>query len=308
MDLTNIGEIKKLLHKHDMGTKKSLGQNFLISPSVPKKIAAASLNLSAQIEIKTEVEDADAGVIEIGAGVGALSQELCKLYKKVVAVELDRKLEPVLGEIFGGTENFKVVYSDILKVDLKALVESEFSGYKQLNVCANLPYYITTPVLVYLLESGVKFNAITIMIQKEVAARLCAKPGGENYGSITLFLNYYGEIKKLFDVSASNFYPPPKVTSSVVRIIPYDIKMPRVMPKDEAILFKIIRAAFEQRRKTLVNALSSAFTGDYDISKSQIAAIIEEVTGDVNIRGETLSIESFTAIADLLFFFTEKEK
>ena len=303
MDLTNIGEIKKLLHRHDMGTKKSLGQNFLISPAVPKKIAAASQNPPAKIEI--EAEDEDAGVIEIGAGVGALSQELCKLYKKVVAVELDRKLEPVLDEIFGGTENFKVVYSDILKVDLKDLVDREFSEYKQLNVCANLPYYITTPVIVYLLESGVKFNAITIMIQKEVAARLCAKPGGENYGSITLFVNYYGEIKKLFDVPASNFYPPPKVTSSVVRIIPYEV--PRVTPKDEAILFKIIRAGFEQRRKTLVNALSSAFSDDYNISKSQIAAIIEEVTGDVNIRGETLSIESFTAIADLLFFFTEKE-
>lgn len=295
MDLTSVGEIKKLLARHSTGTKKSFGQNFLISPSIPKKIALASKN------IKITEETADAGVIEIGAGIGALSQELCNLYKKVVAVELDKTLEPILNEVFENTDNFKVIFADILKTDLKNLVESEFSGYKRIDICANLPYYITTPVIVYLLESGVKFNTITIMIQKEVAARLCAKPGSEDYGSITLFINYYGEIKKLFNVPPSNFYPPPKVTSSVVQITPYCI--PRVMPKDAAMLFKIIRAAFEQRRKTLVNALSSAFI---NIDKCHITEIIKKTTGDVNIRGEMLNLETFAEIADFFFSFEEK--
>ena len=287
MDLTSISEIKRLLNKYNTGTKKNLGQNFLIFPSIPKKIALASKNTA---------ED-DTGVIEIGAGIGALSQELCRLYKKVVAIELDRTLEPILTEVFENTNNFKVVFADILKTDLKNLTETEFSGYKQINICANLPYYITTPVIAHLLESGIKFNTITVMVQKEVAGRLCAKPGGEDYGSITLLINYYGEIKKLFNVSPANFYPSPKVTSSVIQIIPYDT--PRVIPKDEQMLFKIIRAAFEQRRKTLVNALLSAFSGD-EINKTCIADIIEKITGNVNIRGEMLSLEEFAEISDLL--------
>ena len=291
MDLTDIGAIKKLLNKHGAATKKSFGQNFLISPSIPKKIALASLNEDA-------ADNQDTGVIEIGAGAGALSRELCRLYKKVVAVELDKTLEPVLNEVFADTDNFKLIFGDILKTNLKSLTESNFSGYRNINICANLPYYITTPVIIYILESGVKFNTVTLMTQKEVAARLCAEPGGKDYGSITLFVNYYGTIKKLFNVSPSNFYPSPKVTSSVIQIIPH--KIPRIVPEEEAMLFKIIRAAFEQRRKTLVNALSSAFVGDsIGINKSSIAEIVEKITGDINIRGEMLSLEQFAAISDL---------
>ena len=291
MNLTNIRGVKELLNKYNTVTKKSFGQNFLISPSIPVKIAAASLNATTT---ETEANN-EAGVIEIGAGVGTLSQELCKLYKKVVAVELDRTLEPILNEVFENTHNFKVIFADILKTDIKSLTESEFNGYKQINICANLPYYITTPTITYLLESGVKFNTITVMIQKEVASRLCAEAGSEDYGSITLFVNYYGEIKKLFNVPPSNFYPPPKVTSSVIQILPYE--RPRATPEDEKLMFKVIRAAFEQRRKTLVNALASAFG---DIDKSRIAGIVEEITGNANIRGEMLNLEKFAAISNII--------
>lgn len=290
IDLTNIGELKKLMERHNTGTKKSFGQNFLINPSLPKRIAVESCD---PLEVCTNI-----GVIEIGAGAGTLSYELCRLYKKVVAIEVDRTLLPVLGEVFDGIDNFKVVCDDILKIDLKDLVEREFNGFEKINICANLPYYITTPVITYILESGINFGAVTFMIQKEVASKLCAKPGSEDYGAITLLVNYYGTAIRLFDVPPSSFYPPPKVTSSVVRIIPHEsAKMP---DERKNLLFRVIRAAFEQRRKTLVNALSSAFAND-EVNKADISSIVENISANANIRGEMLGLEEFIKISDGIF-------
>lgn len=279
MRLTNIGIVKELMEKHGIKFQKKFGQNFLVNPEVPYRIA----------------ESCGAGendcVLEIGPGIGTLTQELCEIAKKVVAVEIDSGLIPVLAETLAEYDNVEVINSDIMKTDIKKLFEEKF-GKDDVYVCANLPYYITTPILMLLLESRLPFKKMTFMVQKEVADRLCATPMDNDYGAVTAAVNYYGEVRKLFNVSAGNFMPSPKVDSAVIQISLYET--PPVKADDEKQFFSLIRAAFEQRRKTLVNALN----GKAGISKEQIAQAITNIGLDVNIRGERLGIEEFARLSD----------
>jgi len=285
--MSNLIQIKQILEKYSKSPKKSLGQNFLISHEILKKTAeiGCSGNNSGVV---------NAGVIEIGPGLGALTYELCGLYKKVVAIEIDKTFEPILNETLGGQNNLKIIFDDILKINLQKLVENEFAGLEKINVCANLPYYITTPVILKLIKSGVKFSSITVMVQKEAADKLCSKAGEENYNATAAVISYYGKAKKMFNVPKSNFYPPPKVLSTVVNIIQHDI--PIANPISEDWMYKVIDSAFEQRRKTLVNALVSGL----DLEKEKVADIVKKITGNINIRGEELNIKAFSDLSDLI--------
>lgn len=261
--------------------KKEFGQNFLTNRMIPEDIADACADRS------------DCMILEIGPGIGCLTQELALRYKKVVAVEIDRGLIPVLANTLAEYDNVTVINADVMDIDLAALI-AEHSDGMDVSVCANLPYYITTPIIMKLLESGVKFKSITVMIQNEVAARLAAKPGSSDYGAITAVLGYYGTVKKLFKVSAGCFVPAPKVDSAVVRIDLYD--EPKYKPKDEALFRSLIKAAFEMRRKTLLNALSSKIP----YSKENILEGIRAIGHVDTVRGERLSCEDFVRLADFL--------
>lgn len=271
MNLTNPSFIKDLLERHNFRFSKTFGQNFLITQQIPEKIADA-----AELDENTTV-------LEIGPGIGCLTRCLAKRAKKVVTVEIDDRLIPLLRETLGDLDNVQVVHNDVLKTDLPALL----GGEEKLAVCANLPYNITTPILVYLLESGLKFQSITVMVQKEVAQRFCAEKGSKDYGAITLFLNYYTEPKMLFSVGAGNFMPKPRVDSAVLRLRaitpPVDTD-----PKD---LFRIIRAAFSMRRKTLQNTLASA-----GIPKERTAAALESLGLSPSTRGEELGLKEYAAL------------
>ncbi len=275
MDLTNPTQIKALLERHNFHFSKTFGQNFLITARIPEKIAE-----SAQIDENTTV-------LEIGPGIGCLTQCLAKRAKKVVTVEIDNRLIPILQETLGAFDNVQVVHNDILKTDLKTL----FAGEEKLAVCANLPYNITTPILVYLLESGLKFESITVMVQKEVAQRFCAEKGSKDYGAITLFLNYYTKPKLLFPVAAGNFLPKPRVDSAVLRLQAIDPPVD-TNPKE---LFRIVRGAFSMRRKTLQNTLASI-----GISKEKTAKALEELSLSPSARGEELGLKEYAALAEKL--------
>lgn len=277
MDLCNLSVIRPLLEAHGFRFSKSMGQNFLIQDWVPKRILSV-----AGI-------DRDCGVLEIGPGIGVLTQELCSVAGEVVSVELDRSLLPVLEETLSGYQNIRVINDDILKVDIPALVESVFPGLRPV-VCANLPYNITTPVLRSLLSSRL-FSRVTVMVQKEVARRICAKPGTADYGAFTLFVACYSRPRIQFDVTPDCFYPQPKVTSSVVTLDRADLPVPG---KDMDFLLSITRAAFGQRRKTLVNALSPLF-GDR-LSKNDIQEVVTACGFEKQVRGETLSLEDYVRL------------
>ena len=279
MKLTNIGTVRELMERHGIKFQKKFGQNFLINSDVPYRIAE---------ECGATENDC---VLEIGPGIGTLTQELCYIAKKVVAVEIDTGLIPVLEETLAEFDNVEVINSDIMKTDIKKLFEEKFMG-NDVYVCANLPYYITTPILMLLLESRLPFKKMTFMVQKEVADRLCAGPQSSDYGAVTASVSYYGEVRKLFNVSAGNFMPAPKVDSAVIQISLYE--KPPVDVSDEKMFFSVIKAAFEQRRKTLVNALN----GKVGITKEQIANAITGIGLDINIRGERLGIEEFARLAD----------
>ena len=282
MDLCNINEIKALLTRHGFHFSKAKGQNFLTQSWVPREIV-----LDAGI-------DDTCGVLEVGPGIGPLTQQLCRSAKKVVAVEVDRSLQSVLAETMSGNENLTILFADILKTDIKALVEEEFSGLRPM-ACANLPYYITTPVLAALLESRA-FEAVTVMVQKEVAQRICAAPGSRDYSAFTVLCNYHAQPELLFDVPASCFLPQPKVTSAVVCL-----KVRTEPPAellDERTFFRTVRAAFAQRRKTLLNALSSGFS---ELGKSELAETLHTCGISPMVRGETLDIPSFAAISNALY-------
>ena len=299
--MTNLIQIKQIFEKYNKFPKKSLGQNFLINPEIPKKTAEINCACKNSGVI-------NASVVEIGPGFGALTFELCRLYKKVVAVEIDKTFEPVLNEIFKETDNLKFIFDDILKIDLRDLIEREFAGFEKIYICANLPYYITTPVILKLIKSGVKFDGITVMIQKEAADKLCSRAGEKNYNATAAIVSYYGAAKKIFNVPKSSFYPQPKVLSTVVNITPHE--KPVANPKNEDMMYKVIDAAFEQRRKTLVNALASGL----GLEKEKIIEIIKTVgtrravsenqTAKINayenIRGEELDIKAFSDISDLI--------
>ena len=232
--------------------------------------------------------------MEIGPGIGCLTAELAKRYKRVIAFEIDRTLIPVLKYTLGSYSNVEVINADILKVDLVEVLREKAAG-ERVSVCANLPYYITTPILMRLLECGYPFDSITVMVQREVADRLCAAPGSADYGAITASLCYYGAPKKLFTVTAGNFMPAPKVDSAVVRIDLWRDKP--VKPQSPELFFKVIRAAFGQRRKTLTNALSTAFP---ELSKDALTAAVTSCGHDARIRGERLSTAEFAVLADAL--------
>ena len=281
MDLCNISVIKSVMADAGITFRKEFGQNFLTNRMIPEDIADNCADTSERM------------ILEIGPGIGCLTQELAMRYKKVVAVEIDKGLIPVLSKTLSDFDNITVINDDIMKVDIKALID-EYSEGMPVAVCANLPYYITTPILMRLLESGVRFTSITIMIQNEVAARLVAKPGSSDYGAITAVLGYYGEAKKLFKVSAGCFVPAPKVDSAVVRIDLY--KTPKYAPKDEKLFRDLIRAAFEMRRKTLQNAVCAKLP----YSKDQVLEAIRAIGHPDTVRGERLSTEDFVKLADQL--------
>ena len=277
MKLTELSTVKSLCSQFGFSFKKKFGQNFIVSQSVPEDIAAVAEGGCA---------------LEIGPGIGTLTRELCDVCEKVVAIEIDTTLIPLLETTVGDCKNLKVLFQDAMKTDIKKLCEEEF-GDKKVYVCANLPYYITTPVLMHLLESGVQFEAITVMVQKEVADRLCAKAGTSEYGAITVTCQRYGKVVKLFDVPKHCFYPVPGVDSAVVSIIPAEKE--EIYCKDEQLLTKVIRATFNQRRKTLVNALSAEIK---HLSKAEIAEVIVKCGHREDIRGEKLTLAQFAEIVN----------
>ncbi len=258
-----------------------MGQNFLIQEWVPKRILQAA-NI-----------DKDFGVLEIGPGIGVLTQQLCQAAAKVVSVELDRALLPVLDETLPEYDNVEIINGDIMKISLSLVLDERLDGLR-LAACANLPYNITTPVLRLLLESE-RFEQITVMIQKEVARRICAKPGTPEYGAFTLFVEYYASPSICFDVPPDCFYPRPKVTSTVITLHKRSRDIPQ---EDKDFLFSITRAAFSQRRKTLVNGLSSLFAGK--LSKEQLQEIITGCGFAPLVRGETLSLDDFMRLSNAL--------
>ena len=280
-NLTNILTIKDLLHRHGFTFSKALGQNFLINPSVCPRMAQYC------------GAGDGVGVIEVGPGFGVLTHELCQLADKVVSIELDKRLMPVLAETMAEHENFKVINEDILKIDLHKLIEDEFQGMRVV-VCANLPYYITSPVIMKLLEDKLPIEAITVMVQKEAAQRLCAKVGTRDSSAITVAVNYYSEPNLLFHVSAGSFMPAPKVDSAVIRL---DIGgKPRVETKDEKMFFKVVKAAFAQRRKTVVNSISSSLS----IEKAKVEEALANSGVSKTARAEQLTLEDFANISDNL--------
>ena len=282
IDVCNPAVIRELLAKYGFHFSKSKGQNFLTQRWVPERIVRAS------------GIDKTCGVIEIGPGFGPLTQELCQKAGKVVAIEVDQTLQPVLRETVGEFSNLEILFADALKTDLPAMVAEEFSGLRP-AACANLPYYITSPVLTKLLESRC-FSLITVMVQREVAQRICAAPGSGDYSAFTVLCNYHAQPELLFDVPASCFFPQPKVTSAVVCL-----KVRTEPPAellDEHTFFRTVRAAFAQRRKTLLNALSSGFS---ELGKSELAETLHTCGISPMVRGETLDIPSFAAISNALY-------
>ena len=280
MNLTDYNEIQELLHRHGFRFSKSMGQNFLTASWVPADIAD-----SAQL-------DSDTAVLEIGPGVGCLTEQLAARAGKVLSVELDRSLEGVLRETMAAYDNVEILFGNILKQDIPALVREHFGGMRAV-VCANLPYNVTSPVLTALIRSDC-FETITVMIQREVARRICAAANTPDYGAFSLFVQWYTRPELLFDVPPHCFHPQPKVTSSVIRLT-------RRMEKpfavsDEQLLFQIIRAAFNQRRKTLANALASGL----GCERALIEQALENCGFDIRIRGEALDLGSFVALTDEL--------
>ena len=281
MNLTDYHDITALLQRHGFRFSKSMGQNFLTAAWVPQQIAAESGITAAD------------GALEIGPGVGCLTAELAKTAGRVTAVELDERLRGVLGETLADFDNVSVVFADALKADLPAIC-AETLGERPWKVCANLPYNVTTPLITAFLEAGC-FESVTVMIQKEVAQRLCAAPGTGEYGAFSVLVQWYAESRLLFDVPPHCFVPQPKVTSAVVRM---DRRTaPPAQVDDEKFFFRTVRAAFAQRRKTLANALRSGFS---ELDRADIASAMEEALLPPAVRGETLSIMQFAALSNAL--------
>lgn len=286
MNLTSPSTIKELMEENGFSFKKKFGQNFLINNEIPRKIAEASI-----FNVKSE----KTACIEIGPGIGVMTQQLCELYDKVVAFEIDKDLIPILGKTLTDKNNVEIINKDILEVDLKKYIEDNLKEYT-VCVCANLPYYITTPIIMSLFESKAKIKRIVVMIQKEVAVRLTSKAGSAEYGAITPTIEYYAEAKKLFDVSPGNFMPRPDVTSTVIS---FDVhETPKVTPLSEKTLFKTIKGAFALRRKTLINSLYTEFPS---LSKEDISLCITSAGLSPNARGETLTLSELSILSDELY-------
>ena len=278
IDVCDIQVMKPLLAQHGFHFSKAKGQNFLIAPWVPRSIA------------EDAGVDETAGVLEIGPGIGPLTQQLCLRAGKVCAVEVDTRLEPILEQTVGEFDNLEILWGDVLKQDVAALVKEKLAGLRPM-ACANLPYYITSPILTALLEAEC-FESVTVMVQKEVALRMAARPGTADYGAFTVFCQYYAEPQLLFDVPPHCFMPQPKVTSAVVSLRvrqqrPWDIP-------DQELFFRVVRSSFAMRRKKLSNGLAAGFP---ELGKDGAAAVIADCGFDENVRGETLDIEGFAALA-----------
>ena len=281
--LTDLSTIRDLCARYDFALSKGFGQNFIINPGICPRIAdEAGIGPGW-------------GALEVGPGIGVLTEQLCKRADKVVSIEVDKRLPPLLEETMADYDNFKLVLNDVLKVNLKALLAEEF-GDKPVAVCANLPYYITSPILMRLLEEKLPIENITVMVQKEVADRMKEGPGSKDYGALSLAVQYYAEPEIVANVPPNCFIPRPNVGSAVIRLTRHK-EMP-VEVKDPALMFKIIRASFNQRRKTLQNGLGNAPELPY--TKEQIAAAIAEMGLTPTIRGEALSLAQFAQLSDIL--------
>lgn len=287
MDLCNRRNIEALLARHGFRFSKSMGQNFLIEDWVPRDTAEAC------------GADESIGVLEVGPGIGPLTRELAKRAGKVVSVELDHRLYPVLAETMAGFDNFTLVEGDIMKQDLSALVAEHFDGLRPV-LCANLPYNITTPLLTNCVKAGC-FTSITVLIQKEVAQRICARPGSAEYGAFSLLMQYYTVPELLFTVPNTCFVPMPKVTSAVIRCITRE--KPPVSVRSEAMLWRTVKAGFALRRKTLVNSLQTGFS----LSKPELARILSDCGLAADIRGERLALQEYARLSDALFEIFDRE-
>lgn len=278
VDVCDIQVMKPLLAQHGFHFSKAKGQNFLIAPWVPRSIA------------EDAGVDESAGVLEIGPGIGPLTQQLCLRAGEVCAVELDSRLKPILDLTVGEFSNLEILWDDVLKLDVPALVKEKFPGLRPM-ACANLPYYITSPILTALLEADC-FDSVTVMVQKEVAQRIAAAPGSADYGAFSVFCQYYAQPELLFDVPAHCFLPQPKVTSAVISLKTYRERPWKV--DNEKTFFRLVRASFAMRRKKLSNGLASGFP---ELGKTGAAEVIAAAGFDANVRGETLGIPEFARIA-----------
>ena len=280
-NLTDMETVKRILAKNGFHFSKALGQNFIVDPDICPRMAEEC------------GAGRESGVIEVGPGIGVLTAELAKVARKVVSIELDKRLLPILEDTLSDFENVEIIYGDILKIDLRKLIEEKFSGM-DVYICANLPYYITSPVIMSLLENNLPVKAITVMVQKEAADRLCAEVGSRDSGAVTVAVDYYSVAKKLFDVSKNSFIPSPKVDSSVIRM---DLReKPACEIGDKELFFRIVKAAFGQRRKTAVNSLSAGL----GMAKSDIASALAECGFDVNVRAETMTMKDFAALTEAI--------
>lgn len=288
MDLTDIRTIKGILRKHNFNFSHSLGQNFIINPEVCPKMA------------KMSGTNEETGVLEIGPGIGVLTKELAKLSKKVVAIELDKRLIPVLEDTLSNFKNIEIVNQDILRVDLKSLLEEKFQNFKDIVICANLPYYITSPIIVKIFEENLPIKSTTVMVQKEVAERICAEVGSKNSSNLTVSANYYSFPEFLFEVKKDNFIPSPKVDSAVIKLNIHDKYKQQV--KNEKIFFKVVKAAFSQRRKTILNSLANGLKLD----KEKTKVLLEKTNIKENLRAENLTMEQFIKLSNELSMILEK--
>ena len=281
--LTDLSTIRDLCARYDFALSKGFGQNFIINPGICPRIAdEAGIGPGW-------------GALEVGPGIGVLTEQLCKRADKVVSIEVDKRLPPLLEETMADYDNFKLVLNDVLKVNLKALLAEEF-GDKPVAVCANLPYYITSPILMRLLEEKLPIENITVMVQKEAAQRLCAAPGTRDAGAISYAVAYYAEPKLLFTVQPGSFYPAPKVTSTVIRLNVRKAPAVEVPGGDEKAFFSLIRAAFSQRRKTAANAISNGL----QLPKSTVLSSLEAAHLDPRSRPEQLTLQDYCALQAVL--------
>lgn len=281
MNLSDINTVEKLLKSNGFSFKKSLGQNFLIDSSVCPAMAEAAANKNV-------------GVLEIGPGIGVLTKELSFVSKKVVAIEIDERLKNILPITLADCNNVKVIYGDVMKLDLKKIIEENFSDCESVSVCANLPYYITSPIVMMLLESRLPIDSITVMVQKEAADRICADVGSRDAGAVTVAVSYYAEKEILFSVDRNSFLPAPNVDSAVIQL--KIRKEPPIKVKCEEKFFKLVKACFAQRRKTLINSVSNTL----NVDKETLKNILEKLDIPQTVRGEQLNIEQLGKMSDLL--------
>ena len=281
-NLCDYNTVNRILKKYGFTFSKAMGQNFLIDDSVCPAMAE---ELGA---------DESTAVIEIGPGIGVLTKELCRVAGKVIAIELDKRLYPVLDETLAEFDNFELVCGDVMKIDIKALIDEKLKGFEHIKVCANLPYYITSPVIMQLLESEAPIEEIVVMVQKEAAERLCAEMGTRKAGAVTAAVNYYGAAEVLFEVGRESFMPSPKVDSAVIRISLTAGRGYKI--RDKKLFFSLVRAAFSQRRKTLVNSVSSSLS----IPKDKITDALVSLGISETVRAEKMTMEDFAALADKL--------